>query len=436
MQKVLNSARWLPFVLHDWAFIYGRPIAGVVFAAFSRISFALGLDSAAVRQLLTAVRLTDGKRFSTLLRSHSKQILFECCVKGVERTRHIAQYDRRCLVLALPLYGADGVLRRKGVVLISFTETAMAVLQCLEIRALVSLFHVVLEPSWAGYADPAILGWSEFDEPVIVQATEERDRVLLDLLGSSFKAVPYGAGDWIDAETFVEPSPLEKRYGAICVANFRLGKRAHVFLRAVAECVRHRPKFRAALVLANLGKGVSGAKRISDLIDSLAIQQCVDVYVGIGQKELITLYCESKVCVLPSLKEGSNRAIFEAMCCNVPVIVLDRNIGVNKNYVNEHTGQLVSESELPVAILNAEKLSDEARTWFQRNLGPINTRRKLAADLNRCFPGENWTEHDLALKVNRPEAQYAENVEPFPLVSEILAGSQLVGGVSRSSLGF
>lgn len=63
--------------------------------------------------------------------------------------------------------------------------------------------------------------------------------------------------------------------------------------------------------------------------------------------------------ILLSLKEGSNRAIFEGFFANTPAIVLKSNIGVNKSYINEQTGRLIREDELPEALV-------EFRSSFSR----------------------------------------------------------------------
>jgi len=46
--------------------------------------------------------------------------------------------------------------------------------------------------------------------------------------------------------------------------------------------------------------------------------------------------CRATVSILPSLKEGSNRAMAESMFWNVPVVVLTNHVGgITKNIVPE-----------------------------------------------------------------------------------------------------
>lgn len=343
-----------------------------------------------------------------MVRAHL-QVIGKHSVNLIGPPRKLEALDRRCLILAEPQVRGSEILR-KGVLLVSFTETSSALFASVDVAELTSRFHVVLEPSWAGYADPAILCWLNVQDPVLVQAPEQNDRRLLEALESNLVAVAYGAGDWIDPSEFGLHSGLDKQYDSICVANFGWWKRVHVFLRAVAAASLQIKEYKALLVLATHGRNPRNAKDVEKLVQFFGIGNNVSVMVGVPHTELGPLFAASKVCVFPSLKEGSSRVIYESMCSDTPVVVLSTNIGVNKQYINPATGMVVAERHLARELIRfaRQEIRTAPRAWFVAHLGPGNTTKKLEADLDAVFPGEGWAKNGLHTKANSPEAKFVD----------------------------
>jgi hypothetical protein len=185
-----------------------------------------------------------------------------------------------------------------------------------DLKRLVQNGHVVLEPSWAGYCDPNILAWTLVDRPVIVQSSEVGDINLLRELNTNLVPVEFGASDWIDPHAFSPKNAGNKIYDCIYVANRGAYKRVHVFLRAISKILPVRPIFRAALVCDPWG---GPADVIEGLIDHYRLRGRFDFVDGVPYSEISSPYSQSKLCVLLSLKEGSNRSLFESMFCDTPV---------------------------------------------------------------------------------------------------------------------
>ena len=407
-------------VLRDLAFVYGRPALGVLSAVTALVCLVLRMRAKSVGLMLAASRYTNGLRFSKLLRSNIGLII-EQSPRLCGRPVDLSTLEGRCVVLSLPRY-TEGVVSRKGVLLVSFTETAGKLFVSTDPALLCRLFHIVLEPSWSGYADPSILCWCGVDAPVIVQSTDASDRLLLRNLSQNLVPVPYGAGDWIDPDRFHLPDSTTKLYDSICVANFGWWKRVHAFAKAVGQARQTIPSYRAALVLAAFARTESREREIQDLLSHYSIEDAVDLYLSIGPEQLRALYAQSRVLVFPSWKEGSSRVLFEAMSADTPVVVLARNSGVNKDYINRDTGSVVSDESLPGELIAISRgLRHYApRRWFLRNLGPVNTTEKLASDLASLFPHESWTPEDLWVKANVPEATRLNcDAEP-PSLSSII----------------
>lgn len=111
--------------------------------------------------------------------------------------------------------------------------------------------------------------------------------------------------------------------------------------------------------------------------------------------------------MLLSRKEGSNKTLFESMFANTPVILLSNNVGVNKDYINEYTGRLVREAELPDAILEfASGSTLQPRVWAMANITPERSTQKLEAKLASI--GADVPGISLFVKVNAPEATYMD----------------------------
>ena len=310
---------------------------------------------------------------------------------------------RRTIVLKNPEIREGRI--EKGVLLITFTETFPFFYQHIDCERLLKYFYVVLEPSWAGYCDANILFWMKYKpSPVVVEASEIQDFRFLESLGSNLIPVSFGASDWVDFRIF-NPVPSEKKtYDSIYVTNYHPIKRHHVFFKALREIGD--PTYSAALAF---GQNGDAKQEIGQLIDYYNIRNNVTIYERLPQQQLNTILSKAKVNVLLSLKEGSNRSIFEALFTNLPGIVLKNNVGVNKSYINEMTGRLIDESEL-AQVLQEFRTSWEKyspREWALKNISPLVTTRKLSETLQKCARerGELWSK-DLAPKINAPEVEY------------------------------
>jgi glycosyltransferase involved in cell wall biosynthesis len=309
---------------------------------------------------------------------------------------------QRVLVLNNPFIEDDLII--KGVVLIKFTHTFAYYLNVIDVQNLSKYFHIVLEPSWAGYAIPEILCWSQLDEKVLVESSEVTDFDFLSQLETNLLPVRFGSSDWVDPRVF-KSLDLEKEYDAIYIANFNYIKRHHIYFKALSKLKAE--NFKAALVCGEWG---SGKKDIERLIEYYELQDVLDVFFGLSQADLNVLLNKSKVNVLLSLKEGSNRAVFEGFFANVPGIVLKTNIGVNKNYINDCTGLLIDEADLVSTLRFFRKnyMTFSPQQWALEHISPILTTKKLIDALygpEAIDDIEHWG-HKTAPKVNKPEAGY------------------------------
>jgi glycosyltransferase involved in cell wall biosynthesis len=323
---------------------------------------------------------------------------------------------RRSIVLKWPSRTRAGALPERGVLLVTFTPSFTYFFLHTDLVLLQQWFTVVLEPSWAGYCLPEILFWAKnADAPVIVEATEQTDFDFITALRSSLIPVEFGASNWVDHLAFRKIDGTEKRYDAIYIANYKPVKRHHLLFRAVSQIAD--PKFRLALVCTPWG----GTKQtVLDLIDYYGIRKNVDVYEGESPQRVNELLNESKVSVLLSLKEGSNRSIFEGFFADIPGIVLRNNVGINKRYINESTGRLIAERDLvpTLQFFREHWRQFRPRQWAMQNIAAPVTTRALQQVLSRLATdrSEPWT-IDLRVKVNRPEVEYLTSSNDSPMTT-------------------
>jgi glycosyltransferase involved in cell wall biosynthesis len=370
----------------------------------------------AIRLALVSCRFSNGARSVHLIRKILREmpdILGSLLSVGVT----LESLEKRAVVMADPII-VNGCVARKGVLLVSFTETCGLLYGTVDRTRLAQLFHLVLEPSSSGYADEALLCWHDYPEAVLVQASEEADRKLLRELSTSLHPVSYGAGDWIDPSRFLPVDVSgDSRFDALCVANYEVFKRVHAFLRAVSYVARERPGYRAVLVLASLGKTETSSRRVAALIRWYRLEEVVQILEDIGREQLRNLYSSATVLVFPSFKEGSSRVIYEAMCCGTPVLVLAENIGVNKDHIRPETGMSAFDARLGAGLLEfSEKPKiTYVRQWITERIGPENTTNRLLSDLNGLFPHEDWKQGELSKKANIPEATLSEPTRTKPL---------------------
>lgn len=309
----------------------------------------------------------------------------------------------RAILLSMP--NERGGQIQKGVLLITFTETLRFFFHEIRLESLLKYFRIVLEPSWSGYCLPEILYWTRFKDPVLVMASERRDYQFISNLNSNLIPISIGASDWVDYRLF-RPLQRERDYDVIYVANLTPIKRIHVLLRALREAEEKGALLRAVIVLSTWGGNV---RAFEELLDFYRVRKQVTALINLKQAELNTWLSRARVSILLSRKEGSNRTLFESMFSNTPVLLLRENIGVNQEYINEHTGRLVYERDLADELIKfsqTEVNTFSPREWAMTHIAPELTTKKLEQVL--IGSSNDDINVPLYVKVNSPEAVYMD----------------------------
>lgn len=328
-------------------------------------------------------------------------------------------HEERAIVLKMPRRRGGTI--EKGVLLIKFTTSFPFYYRQVDIAALMEYFYIVLEPSSAGYADPNILYWTlHATQPVIVESSEPKDVALLTRMGGNLIPVTFGSSDWVDPRLF-RPLKTERIYNAVYVTSMNPVKRHHVLFDAIRKIGR--PDFKVALVLDTWGYPKAP---IDYLMDRYGVAENIDLFTDQDSQGVNRVLNQSRVNVLLSLKEGSNRSLFEGFFAGTPGIALKRNIGVNKSYINDQTGRLIDDQELAEALLHfADHWTDyRPREWAMEHIAPTHTTQTLNRTLSHLAAdrGEPWTD-GASPKVNAPELAYLnpEDAERMPASGSVIS---------------
>ncbi|RZA05734.1 MAG: glycosyltransferase [Moraxellaceae bacterium] len=419
---MMNLFRMLPprsvEKIYDFYYFHLRRMLAAAIHLLGIFLLAMGRDVAGVKFTLLAARLNSTpskvRAVMRIAQNHS-DALGSLISSGVSREEAVA----RSIILSLPELYEGGI--KKGVILVAFTRTlAFYSGNIALLKSLDRYFVFVIEPSSSGYADPDILYFMNNTNTSLVQATEVNDLALINSVYSKGRALSFGASNWIDSEVF-KPSPHEKIYDSIYVANLNHVKRIYRYIDAVENIVNTAdPNYKACLVCAQWGKSKGD---LAERIMAMGLENNLRYFPGLARDDLIAELGKSKSSVLLSLKEGSNRSLFESMFVDIPVICLVENSGVNKSYINENTGYLISDAALEYAMLamkNNYKMFSP-RAWGLNNISADRTSGYLSAVLTSRFGGA--VNSDLLIKVNRPELEYVNpNLDGKQLMRTLLNG--------------
>jgi len=360
-----------------------------------------GQNLAAVEALASVHRRTTWNGLRRLVEPHvvrGRSVYFQAPSVALAEDNIAKIFGNRLMVLKEP--GPNG---EKGVLFVMVSNTFRVLLDRMDLDRLLGDYTLVFEPSWSGYCHRDMLAFTRWSQhEVFVLSAEEGDFAFLARMKSNLIPVPLGPCDWVDPRVAEPFLGNPKEFDIVMNSNWGAWKRHFVLFRMLAKAKR---KYRVLL----LGWNWSGQTRvdIERQADYYGVRSQLVFYEDIPYANVMDLSCRSKLSILLSLKEGSNRAIAESIFCNLPVIVLANHVGgIRKNVVAE-TGRLAKESELEAAVeqLMAAKL--EPRKWGLENVTCMKSTEKLnnVLEAHALKRGEPWT-RGIAVRSNSPESSY------------------------------
>lgn len=314
--------------------------------------------------------------------------------------------ERQGNLIILKPYDAES--GERGVILVMYGEAMASFAANFDLGALAARYSIVLETSGWGYQDARFFLYLGSDLDVVIQSPRIQDFEFIEGLQTNLTPVRVGSGEWVDPSTFRPRQPNQKPdFDVVMVAAWDPLKRHELLFDAVAQLKQQRGR---ALRLALIGYPLGWTREpIENLLNQYGLADDCTIFERIPHAEVSRIVGESRVSLLLSRQEGSNRSVYESMFCDTPVIVFRHHRGINLDHVNERTGLLADDDELVEAISTIVDHPErfDPRAWAQENIGYENATRKMNVTLKanaerRSLP---WT-RDIVAKRNAPNLRY------------------------------
>ena len=295
----------------------------------------------------------------------------------------------------------------KGVILLKYTRTFAALSALADIGRLMQRYVFVLEPSWAGYCDAVLLMWLTPGQPVPVMCFTEEDHAFISEVGAPFVPLRMGPADWVNADMFKPPEDVKKVYDLVMVANFAPHKRHATLFRALRD-IRDRDLRVLLIGFPWHGRTAQQVRaQAADIMRNPRVQ--IEIVESVPHERVSELVSQAKALVFLSRKEGDNKALVEAMFCNVPAIVYAHSVGGARSRINAQTGMLADDDELAAQIrrMLEEHGKFSPRAWALAHTGSATATRFLDDALRSAVTSAGGTyTRGLVEKTNAPNLTY------------------------------
>ena len=292
----------------------------------------------------------------------------------------------------------------KGVMILTYNSTFAELPAVFDLVKILKRYRVVVEPSYSRNFEPAIFLYLGSDADVLLTSSQADDQDFVRKTGLNFTMVPLGASDWVDPNVFSPAPDGERQYDVVMVAAWLRIKRHGTLFQAIKAL--HPRKLRVALI--GYPMDLTAAEVRKEMRRFGVEKQC-DLFENLAPPEVARIVGRSKVAVHLTKQEGTNKATYEALCCNTPLIVYRHNLGFPMSSINERTGLLAADNELADAIAWAvdHYLEFQPRAWALEHTGYLRATRTL----NDCLRDaalrrrEPWTQ-DIVARVNLVNPRY------------------------------
>lgn len=258
----------------------------------------------------------------------------------------------------------------KGVLNLSYMYVYPWLHKNFDVPKIAEKYHIVLEPSWAGFCCPEVLSFLKLDAPVFVQTVEPYDHAFLTRLDSNLVPVKIAANWWTDADLFKPELQAVRDLDFVMVASWSNFKRHFRFFKALARLKRRGVELHGACVGYPQGKSVHD---IEALAKHHGVGSCIEFHDRLTPAQTAAVVRRAKVKVLWSRREGFNRAVIEALFSDTPIIMRKGfNFGDELEYINIHTGLYAAERQLPSVLseIADRRVDYSPRKWAIGNMTP------------------------------------------------------------------
>lgn len=282
------------------------------------------------------------------------------------------------LILKKPMPNQDGTID-KGVLYLQYNNSLFEFARLYDLEKVYQQYTLVFEPSSWGYSDLGLELLLHGQNKVFVMAQDQIDFDITSRLDPRLIPIRAGAGDWINLEALTNiKSDTNKVFDVCMIASWRKLKNHKLLFQQLSKLGKG---LRIALVgycWENRTAASIRAEQTKYYPDSL-----VSIFESVPHEYVFRVLAESKVALMLSEREGANRGIYEAVASDVPVVMLSKNRGVNKDLITEGCVFAVEENKIAptVKMLLTENLPYSVRKRLLSISGISNTWKKISSSL-------------------------------------------------------
>jgi glycosyltransferase involved in cell wall biosynthesis len=302
------------------------------------------------------------------------------------------------------LKAPDMASGEKGVLMLTYNFSFAALPAMFRLSELLQQYTVVLEPSYSRNFEPSLFLYAGSDSDVILASSYPEDHEFVHRMQLGIHTVSLGASDWVDTDAFVPVPEAEREYDVVMVASWMALKRHCDLFGALAAI--HPRRLRTALI------GYPADLNALDIRRDMrrhGVESHCELFENLPIEQVARILARSKVALHWSKQEGSNKATYEALSCDTPLIVYRHNLGFPMQAINSSTGVLADDYNLAQAI---EWMVDhwrqfQPRRWLLANTGYERSTMALNDSLQTIARerGAPWT-RNIVHRVNRINPRY------------------------------
>ena len=294
--------------------------------------------------------------------------------------------------------------RERGVVFISFEYQWARLMGIPNLAEFARRYALVIAPSWSPphTVETTLFPFLYPDSRIFSIISNVMDIRILPRLSNKFSVVPLYSSHWVNPDLY-HPLPFdEKNIDILMLAGFGIYKRHFALFKALRDLP---PAVKVVLV----GQPVQGrtAQTLREEARLYGVEDRYELRESISDEEVIRALAQAKLSVILSKQEGSCVAVVESMFADTPVGIYEDAIIGSGAFINEHTGQFLTEDSLgkQLAEFLAAAPSYSPRKWVLENgvgcqQGTAGLNRHLKEAALRA--GEQWT-RDIVAHHLRPD---------------------------------
>ncbi len=252
-------------------------------------------------------------------------------------------------------------------------------------------YLIYVEPPWGVLARHTWLrAFAQTADPCIIGAGGHEDAAFLSTQ-EGIVTTRLAHGDFLEEEEV--PSGCNKRFDLVFNATYDdMERKRHRFMLDLLA----RPPLEHITALF-IGRGTqTNVDACKQAVQDRGLSERVTVVSNLMRKDVPEQLAACRIGVQTSLHENACRSIYECFRSDLPCIVTSSMAGFNFDLITPRTGRVVSDADLPHAVLDVLSRLDQfsPRRWFLKNSGSRISSRRLNREFENLFARRGYSWHE------------------------------------------